>query len=249
MRRISVLLLILSLMLTMLIGCSKESTDPTTESTAESTTAAPTTEEPTTEEPTTEEPSEEPTTEATEEIGLLGTLNGNTYENPLAGFGCNLDDSWYIYNDAEMAALMGLAANMYTDENIKATVEASGTAMVFYAAQNMSMPNLNITVENIGTTASLITADQYVDVLLLSLEQTLSSAGFTNITMEKTTVSFAGEDVPAVALAAEVSGVPISELLIPVVRDSYIFNTTICSSTAEECLDVLPLFYAVGYGL
>ncbi len=236
MKKFFTLLLVLCLIVAMLTGCGNEAPEPTTE--------APTTEAPTTEEPTTEEP----TTEATEDMGLLGTQNGNTYENPLAGFGCALDDSWYIFSDAEMAALMGIATNMYTDENIKAALEDSGTAMVFYAAQNMSMPNLNVTVENLGIAGYLINADQYVDTILLTMEQSLSAAGFTNITMEKTTVTFAGEEVPAVTIAATVNGVPLHELLVPVVRDTYIFNTTICCATPEECLDTLSYFYAVNSG-
>ncbi len=253
MKNFFALLLILSLMLTMLVGCSKENTDPTTEAPADTTTEAtteePTTEEPTTEEPTTEEPTTEEPTETADEIGLLGTVSGNVYENLMAGFGCTLDDNWYIYNNAEMAALMGIATNMYTDENIKAAVEDSGTAMVFYAAKNMSMPNVNVTIENVGTAFSFMTIDQYVEALLLTLEQSLGSAGFTNITTEKVTVTFAGEEVPAVTVAAEVGGVQIHELLVPVIRDTYMFNTTICCATAEECLDVLSLFYAVGSSL
>jgi len=66
MQKLFALLLILSLMLTMLVGCGKEDTAPTTEAptetTTEPTTVAPTTEEPTTEEPTTEEPTTVPET-------------------------------------------------------------------------------------------------------------------------------------------------------------------------------------------
>ena len=256
MKKLFVLFLVLSLIFSILAGCGKEAPEPTTEApTSEPTTESPTTEAPTTEAPTTEAPTteapttEEPTTEDTDEPGLLGNLNGNTYENPLAGFGCTLDDTWYIYNDAEMAAIMGITTNMFTDENIKSAIDASGTAMIFYAAQNMSMPNLNITVENLGAAASLFTADQYVDAVLQNMEPTLSSAGFTNITLEKITVTFAGEEIPAVTVAAEVAGMQVHELLIPVIRGDYIFNTTICSSTADECMAVLPHFYAVGAGL
>ena len=260
MKKYFALLLVLSLMLTMLAGCSKEDTAPTTEtpteSTTEPTTEAPTTEEPTTEEPTTEEPTteepttEEPTTEepteSTEEIGLLGTVEGNVYTNLFAGFGCTLDDSWHIYNEAEMAVLMGLTTNMYNDESIKAAIEASGTAMVFYATTELGMPNMNITVEDMGTAASIMTVDQYVNALLVTLEQSLGTAGFTNIITEKATVTFAGEEIPAIALSAEVAGVPIHELLVPMIRGNYMFNITICSATAEECLDVLSLFHATG---
>jgi len=260
MQKLFALLLILSLMLTMLVGCGKEDTAPTTEapteSTTEPTTVAPTTEEPTTEEPTTEEPTteepttEEPTTEepteATEEIGLLGTLEGNVYNNPVGGFGCTLDDSWHIYNEAEIAAIMGLATNMYNDEAVKSAIQNSGTAMVFYATTELGMPNMNITVESMGTAASLVTIDQYVDALLITLEQSLGSAGFANIVTEKMTVTFAGEEVPAIAISAEVAGVQIHELLVPMIRDTYMFNTTICCATAEECLDVLSLFHAAG---
>ncbi len=257
MQKFIALLLVLCLMLTMLVACGKEDVDPTTEtpteSTTEPTTEEPTTEEPTTEEPTTEEPTteepttEEPTTEepTTEEISLLGTLNGNVYENPVAGFGCSLDESWHIYNEAEMATIMGLATNMYNDESIKAAIENSGTAMVFYAMQNAGMPNININVEDMGAAASLVTIDQYVDAILITLEQSLGSAGLTNVTTEKVTVNFAGEEVPAIAVVAEMIGVQIHELLVPMIRDTYMFNTAICCATAEECLDTLSLFYPV----
>ena len=50
---------------------------------------------------------------------------------------------------------------------------------------------------------------------------------------------------PEVSIVAEMIGVQIHELLVPVIRDTYMFNTAICCATAEECLDTLSLFYPV----
>ena len=249
MKKILSTILALSLLLTMLVGCSNHETDSTTAATeetttvAEETTAATETTEETTTAAETTEATEEPT-EDTEASPLLGTVMGNTYLNPAAGFGCTLDENWRIYSEAETAALMGMTVDMFSDESVKSLIESSGTALIFYAA-NTAGSNINISLENVGLLGSILSEDAYIDAALLTLDSTLASAGFTDIIVSKGTIVFAGEERSVIALSAEISGVPVYEILIPFVCDGYICNVTITTVYTNTCTDILPSFYSV----
>ncbi len=243
MKKILSTILALSLLLTMLVGCSNNETASTTAATEETTTAA---EETTVATETTEETTAatEETTEATEDSPLLGTVEGNTYLNPAAGFGLTLDENWRIYSEAETAALMGMTVDMFSDESVKSLIESSGTALIFYAA-NTAGNNINISLENVGLLGSILSEEAYIDAALLTLDSTLASAGFTNIVVSKGAVAFAGEERSVIALSAEISGVPVYEILIPFVCDGYICNVTLTTVYTDTCADILPCFYAV----
>ena len=220
MKKILALIMTLCLLLTMLVGCGSDTTDSTAATT-------------------------EPTTEASNDpSGIKGTINGNVYTNTKAGFGLSLSDDWYVYNEEEIASIMGFTADMFSDEEVKNLVESSGAATVFYASAT-SGSNINVNWENLGLSGILMNADSYIDSALTNLEPTLASAGFTNLVFEKSIVPFAGEDRPAIVLSAELNGVSVYEILVPIVTGTYVCNTTICTVNTNTCADLLASFYAV----
>lgn len=249
MKKILAMLLVLAL-LSALAGCGSNGT--ITEAPTQTTTQAPAE---ATEEPTTE-PSTEPTTEAPTEteapsadVGLAGTIEGNTYENPLAGIGCALDENWYVFSEEETAALMGLTTDMFTDENIKNTLENSKMAYLFYAMKDGGLQSINMIMENVGLVGNLLTPDSYIALSMENLETSLSSAGFTNIVIDKATVAFAGEERPAITITADVNGSTVYEVIVPVICDKYVICTTVCTTNTDECAEVLTNFYQVGSSL
>ena len=97
----------------------------------------------------------------------------------------------------------------------------------------------------LGLLGSILSEETYIDAALLTLDSTLASAGFTNIVLSKGNIAFAGEERSVIALSAEVSGVPVYEILIPFVCDGYICNVTLTTVYTDTCADILPFFYAV----
>ena len=240
MKKMIALLLALSLLLIMLAGCGSSETGETTAATEATTTAS---EETSTQEPTTEEPTtEEPTTADAD--GLAGTVNGKVYTNTKADFVLTLNDNWYIYSEAEIAAVIGLTAEVIDDESVSALVESSGNAMVFYAQEDAGS-TINIIWEKVGLMGIFLTADTYIDSALATVGDGLAASGFTDIFTEKITVSFAGEDRPAIRLSAAYGGIPIYEIMIPIVCGNYVCVVTLCALDFEACADLLPNFSPV----
>ena len=59
----------------------------------------------------------------------LGTINGGVYENSYLGVGISLDDSWSIYDEEQLAQLIGWTADQYDDEKYAEQIE---NADLFY---------------------------------------------------------------------------------------------------------------------
>lgn len=205
-------LLVLSLLLTMLVGCGGSSSDAN---------------------------SDDPT-------GLEGTISGNVYTNSKAGFSLNLNSDWTIATEEELASILDLTADMFTDSEVKNALEANGTATVFYASENTTGSTVNVTWEKVGLAGYLLTADSYIDSALTNLESTLSSAGFSNMVVNKDTATFAGKSCPAIVLSADYSGVPIYEIIVPVVSGTYVCCVTICTLYTNDCAQILSNISAAG---
>ncbi len=199
-----------------------------------------------TEEPTeTEETSETETEEVSEdeEVGMRGTVDGTVYENPYLGFGCALEDGWDVYNDQELGALMGMTASMITDDDLKNALENSGVAYLFYASNNGGLQTINILMENVGILGSNLTAETYIEASMPTLEQTLPAAGFSNVVLTSETVMFAGQEMPAILVEGEYMGMPVYEILVPIVQGSNVVCTTIASFNTNDCAAILEAFF------
>ena len=105
---------------------------------------------------------------------------------------------------------------------------------------------INVTWEKLGLAGYLFTADSYIDTALTNLESSLSSAGFSNMVVNKGTATFAGKSCPAIILAADYSGVPIYEIIVPVVSGTYVCCVTICTLYTDECAQILSDISAAG---
>ena len=252
MKKLIASLMVLSLLLTMLVGCGSSETETTT---AEPETTTVATEETTeaTEETTeateeTTEATEETTeaTEATEEtevdseaVGMKGITEGNVYTSPKAGFTLSLDENWYLYSEADLATMLGLTSDTFTDEDVKTVADSLSAAMVYYSMDLTTGNNINI---NWDQMPSALTADEYVDMAIPGLEAPLAAAGFTNLSFEKVTIDFMGQSIPAISLYGEVSEVPLYELIFPVICDSYVCTITLCTALTNDCVSLLANF-------
>ena len=176
----------------------------------------PSEDEPAEEEPVEDEPAEEPAEEETQFAGL-GEMEGGTYWNDDLGFGCELDSEWVFFTEEQVAEMNQLAIDAYDDEAIR---EQLSKANMFYdmAAQRVDgMGMLQVVVENIGIVyGAILTEEQYLDISMPQLETQLPAAGYTNLSMEKVTVEFAGRECIAASVYGEVNGVAIYQLLVPI---------------------------------
>ena len=259
MKRLFAVFLMIAMILTF-AACGKAGTEiptqePTTEAptTEEPITEEPTTEEPTTEEPTTEEPTtEEPTTEEQETSNLsdwidnaadsiLGTRGKNKYESAYMGFGIELDDSWYIYSEEELAALLGISADQFSNENFANLLERSSSVMEFLASKTDGS-TISIARERLPYAME---DEAYFDAAMELMEGTLASAGYENITFEKSTVTFLGEERSCLNLSYSFTGIELYQLLVLVQAEGYVSVITATSLDPTQCPELLNGFYAV----
>lgn len=239
MRKFLILFLLLSMLLT-LVACGETTTTTTTASEAEVTEL--------TEVISTEEAADPTETAPAEEgenpTGVFGTINGNVYENEYLGLGCDLDDDWYIYKESELASLLGLTADALSDSNLSDLIEQSGTAFLFYAIKQDGT-SANITIENKNMYSAFLTDETYVELVIPTLENALPAAGFENMTLTAGKIEFLGEEKPCVYIEAEISGTPIYEILVPIIKGDYIATATVCTLTANNCAEILSEFYLI----
>lgn len=254
MKRLFAALLMIAMVLSLAACGNTEAEITTEEPTAETpTTEEPTTEEPTTEEPTTEEPTtEEPTTEEQETGNLadwidnaassiLGTRSENKYESVYMGFGVELDDSWYIYSEEELAAMLGISADQFSNENFANLLESSSSVVEFLASK-ADGTTISIARERLPYAMD---DETYFDAAMLLMEDTLASAGYENIAYEKGTVTFLGEERICLNLSYSFTGIELYQILVLVQAEGYISVVTATSLDPAQCPGLLDVFYAI----
>ncbi|MBQ8587578.1 MAG: hypothetical protein IJ453_05780 [Oscillospiraceae bacterium] len=266
MKRFFALLLVLT-MLFSLAACGSKTpetteepettTEPETSTEPETTTEEPdTTTEPetTTEEPeTTAEPETTVEPETTEESkdtddvvdnakdSILGNREGNKYEVPSMGFGLELPDYWNIFNEEELAALIGIAIDQFNNDNLTEMLENSASILEFVAA---SPAGSSITIAR-EYLPDYIDADTYFDVASPVLVRDLRNSGYENLTYEIATVSFLGEEQACMNLQGTVNGIDVYQTLVVIMSDGYVSLVTLTGTSPEQGTELLDYFYPV----
>ena len=230
-------------MLLSLAACGAEKTPTGTVEPLES--SAPTAD--TGDTPTADVPSDEPTAPADDGPDYeFGSMTGGVYKNDFLGIGCTLDESWTYYSDEEIANLNGLVIDSMDDEEIAETLRSSSVIYDMYAMAESGLVTMNIVFENLGVLygTALDTAG-YVDIAISNLGDALTSAGYSDVNCEKTTVDFCGETCDAIDITGVLSEMTVYEKLICMKRGNYIAVITLASFGEDVTADLAALFYSL----
>lgn len=168
----------------------------------------------------------------------LNNAKGSTYESSFMGLGWTLPDGWIFFNEDQLKQMNNITADMIDDKQIQEALKNATLICDMYAMNSITGDTINIQLEKLTGLTSLYDAETYVDASISSLPSALQSAGYTNITTEKTTVTIAGEDHPGISLAATYSGVVVYEKLACIKIGNYMAVIT-TASTTEANLDVI----------
>lgn len=250
MKKSIALLTALMLCAVMLMGCGKEEdvggkTTPLNEPTA--------TEAAKSEPVATTEPTAEPTEEPEEHELSLGRMDGGTYENSYAGFGCKLDADWTFYGAEELQELPEAVQGIEGSELGEAMKDYQ-TITDMMAENAELLGTMNVQYVKIGVKERLVYAllseDDVIDTMLEEQKDMLieayAQAGITVKTMEKVEVSYLGETHKALYTAAEVSGVEYyTTQIFDYTRGQYGITLTAASYVEDRTQDILDLFYKV----
>lgn len=249
-KRIAALLLAVAL-LCGLAACGGETQPEETE--AETTAATePSTTEPETTEPETTEPetTEAPTTteaEPTENETLsgldLGTIDGNTYTNEMLALRCELGDSWYVYSEDDLASLLGIVADSFSDTVIGDAVENSQSVTVFFAMDTTTYGNINIAVSK--NSMPSLSEENFVALMVPQMKPLLEQSGFEDVTCTEAEFEFAGQNHTGVDITATVQGMTVYERQVYLMADSCMYVVTATAYEENGAQAMLDIFTAL----
>lgn len=193
------------------------------------------------------EPSDLPASpEASDDSYQMGSINGGTYTNEFIGIGCELDSNWSFYTDEQILELNGLVADSIKDENISNMLKSNGIIYDMYASADGGYVTINIIFENLGVLyGTILDESSYIDTALGTFEAALTSAGYSELSYEKTTTQFAGSERNCISLVCKYGDLDVYEELICVKCGSYMAVITLASISANIIPDMEALFYSV----
>lgn len=193
------------------------------------------------------EPETEPETVPEEEAEFeLGVTSGGTYENAFIGIGCSLDESWTFFNEEQIQELNGVMLESTDDEAIREQLEQMGNIYDMYALSADGMATLVVAMENLGVLyGAVMDEEAYIDATMVNLEDGLASYGYTDITLEKVTVDFAGQERLGIQIHSYLSGCEIFQKQVYIKVGNYMANICVTSSIMDITDNLAALFYTV----
>lgn len=232
-------LLCILIALTMLLGlaaCGAPAAPPA--KTVEAT-AAPTEEIAPVQEPT-PEPTPEP--EVIEVEDLIGEKDDHSYENRTFGIRAQFPADWTILDEEQTAQVMGLAADITSNEDLAEQFKQAGSLCDLYAV-SMQGDNVNIMVEDLGKLYGiLLTEERYAQIAAPQLESGLSSMGITDISYVTESCSFAGQDRFSLFVTSNYNGVPVYERIVLIKVGNYMVPITFTSLDESRLNAALDFF-------
>lgn len=182
----------------------------------------------------------------------MGTLIGGTYTNSYTGFGFTLDENWTIYPADQLQSLPedlsellmegtdfeGVELDMFTDV-LAENVEDLTTINVLYQKLDMQARLLYLTMSE----------EEIIDTMLEEtydyMVSAYANAGIIVESMERTTISFLGEERAALRTVASQSDVPYYTLQIfDYDLGQYSVTTTLASYVEDNTENLTELFFA-----
>ena len=175
----------------------------------------------------------------------VGTVENGVYTSEFAGVTCTLDSTWSVLNDAEIAQIVGYTVDMTSDEELKKSLSDGKTLFDMYAMATDSS-TLNITVGDLGAIyGKVVDAKSVAEASAKELPEAFKNMGFTDVTTEVVTLTFAGAQHPAIVLKGNYLGVPMYETLVCMKVGNYTYNITACSYGTDRTAEILNFFSAL----
>lgn len=172
----------------------------------------------------------------------MGTVNGNSYENDFVDIRCELPEDWTIYDEAQLAEMIGLYADTFTEGDFKNLVEETGSSLIFYAQNPNTLSSINITVADTESyNMAMGDHKKLVDAMIEQMPEMLEQAYMTDVKVEADTFSFCGEDTYGIYITASVYETPIFERQVVAVEGTYSITLTVCSYHEDSTMELLEL--------
>ena len=245
-RRFSLILAVL-LTLSLLAGCGGKDAPETTAPVNTPETTAPADAPETTAPPETTEP-------ALEERALsLGVVEGNTYTNSYAGFGCTLDEGWVVLPADQLQELPAIVQDSVSGTEIGEAMKDVQQFTDMMAENANLLVNMNVLFTKLSfqerLAYKLLSEEMIVDQTLEQKDamiEAYTAMGMNVSAIEKVTVNFLGQEHFALKTTAETQGVACYMLQVfNYDLGEYAVTMTLTSFLEDNTDSMLELFYVV----
>ena len=210
-------------------------------------------------EPTFPEPTDEPySQDDIEPINTsrvaFGEINGRTYTNTYAGFGCTLDSAWSYKSAQELQDLTGyVTGEMFEGTQFENLTKKYPQFTDMLAENPGELTSVNVLFQKLDDATShaysLLNEEQLIDLMLSqseTLKQSYAQMGIEVEKFEKVSVTFLDQKRTALAMTSKMYGMPYFTLqLFDYKSDSYSIYLTFASFNQNKTADMLDLFFAV----
>ena len=177
---------------------------------------------------------------------ILGTVDGNIYENRMIGLGCTFDaGSWHYQSEDEIAATNKLAKAMMNDDLLK-MVETAQNVTVMAVQSGTGIENVNVQIQNVKDYVSVYESVglKYVANLTIDqFKQALESLGYSNLTMTIGDTVIGGETFTCLDAAGILAGVQVYMKQVWMISGEYMIYITATSGLTNNTDDLISHFY------
>lgn len=190
-----------------------------------------------------------PAEETEEELDaeeMIGEKSGNSYANETLGIRAEFPDNWTILDDEQTAQMLGLVADNFSEADLADQLRESGSLYDLYAMTvDQSGDNVNVVIEDLGVVYGIVIDEaKYLELAEKQLDTTFAQMGITDVTLDKGTYSFAGEDHVSVLITGNYNGVPVYERMVLIKAGNFMSVVTAFSLDTARLDNILGCFSA-----
>ena len=196
----------------------------------------------------------ETTAPAEEERPLaLGVVEGSTYTNTYAGFGCELGDGWTILPADQLQDMPDIVQEMAEGTAVGEAMKDVQQFTDMLAENANELINMNVLFQKLTPQQrlayKLLSEENILDETLKQKDamiEAYTAMGMEVVSMEKVTVTFLGEEHFALKTVAQTQGVDCYMVQVfDYSLGEYSVTMTLTSFLEDKTDSMLELFYAV----
>lgn len=183
----------------------------------------------------------------------LGRMEGGVYINEYTGYACELDSNWQFYTAEELQELPANVAELMEGSELAESTDFLAQITDMMAENANDLTTINVLYQKLSMQERLAYAmldDAAIIEATLSQKDAMidayAQAGIMVDTMEKTTVTFLGEERVALHTASTIENIPYYTLqLFDYHLGQYSVTLTLASYVEDNTTQLLDLFYEV----
>ena len=210
--------------LLMMAGCGSKPSDNTDNSTKPSKT----------------EPEDKDTAKDLGPLFERGVVDGQTYVNEFFGIRAEFSNEWVISTEEGLATMSQQTSEKLNNETAKQSIEDGSAILDFYGQSPRSSETVNVFMEDLGIAS--VTADMLITGNKAAVKKELESQSFENVSVEKGTAEFLGEDVPCLEISAVYAGYDFYERQVYIINGRNVASITAASFNNDTTQAILDIF-------